>query len=80
MSLLTRALIAVIRAYQRTFSPDHGWGRAIHPQAGCRFYPSCSMYAIIALRRYGWWRGLRLAAGRLLRCNPWNLGGVDPVR
>ena len=45
----------------------------------CRFYPSCSQYAITALNRYGLVKGIGLAAKRLLRCHPWNAGGIDPV-
>ena len=45
----------------------------------CKFHPSCSQYAIDALRRYGLVRGVILAGWRLLRCNPWSLGGVDHV-
>jgi uncharacterized protein len=46
---------------------------------GCKYHPSCSQYAIDALRRYGLVRGVILAGWRLLRCNPWSLGGVDHV-
>ncbi len=45
--------------------------------ASCKYHPSCSQYAIDALRRYGLVRGSILAGWRLLRCNPWSLGGVD---
>jgi putative membrane protein insertion efficiency factor len=45
--------------------------------ATCKYHPSCSQYAIDALRRYGLARGTILAAWRLLRCNPWSHGGVD---
>ena len=43
----------------------------------CKYHPSCSQYAIDALRRYGFVRGSLLAAWRLARCNPWSHGGVD---
>jgi uncharacterized protein len=46
---------------------------------GCKYHPSCSQYAIDALRRYGLVRGIFLAGWRLLRCNPWSRGGVDYV-
>jgi putative membrane protein insertion efficiency factor len=46
----------------------------------CKYHPSCSEYAIQALRRHGLFRGSALAAWRLLRCNPWSHGGFDPVR
>ncbi len=63
--------IALIRAYQLVFSP-------MRPPT-CRFYPSCSAYALTALERFGLVRGSWLAARRLLRCHPWNPGGVDHV-
>ncbi len=67
-----RALfVAPIRGYQRVLSP------AFAPR--CKYYPSCSEYAAQAIQRYGILRGLVLAGWRLLRCNPWSLGGVDHV-
>lgn len=63
--------IALIRAYQLVLSP-------MRPQT-CRFYPSCSAYALTAIRRFGLVRGSWLATRRLLRCHPWNPGGVDHV-
>jgi putative membrane protein insertion efficiency factor len=45
----------------------------------CRFYPSCSDYALEALERYGWIRGTWMALRRLARCQPWSSGGDDPV-
>jgi putative membrane protein insertion efficiency factor len=65
------ALVLPIRAYQLLVSPLLG------PR--CRFYPSCSAYAVEALRVHGPLRGTLLAARRLLRCHPWNPGGLDPV-
>jgi uncharacterized protein len=67
-----RALaVAPIRVYQRAISPALG--------NRCRYYPSCSEYAVQAIRSYGILRGLVLAAWRLLRCNPWSHGGFDHV-
>jgi len=63
--------IWLIKAYQLVLSP-------MRPQT-CRFYPSCSTYALTAVRRFGVIRGSWLAARRLLRCHPWNPGGVDHV-
>ena len=45
----------------------------------CRFYPSCSEYALTAISQYGVWMGIKLALFRLLRCHPWCEGGYDPV-
>ena len=59
----------LVRGYQRLLSP-------LLP-ARCKYHPSCSQYALEALREYGLARGLVLAAWRLLRCNPWSHGGVD---
>jgi uncharacterized protein len=64
-------LIAFIRVYQYTISPLLG------PR--CRYYPSCSNYAIGALRRHGVIKGTGMAAWRVLRCNPFSNGGYDPV-
>ncbi|HEY5633348.1 MAG TPA: membrane protein insertion efficiency factor YidD [Burkholderiaceae bacterium] len=68
---LVALLVAPLRAYQYAISP-------MLP-ARCRFFPSCSGYAIEALQRHGPLRGGLLAAARVCRCNPWNDGGVDPV-
>lgn len=68
---LAQPLIVLIRAYQRFISPG------LPPT--CRFYPSCSEYAIEALREYGLFQGAALTVWRLLRCAPWHPGGVDPV-
>ncbi|HZI97299.1 MAG TPA: membrane protein insertion efficiency factor YidD [Actinomycetales bacterium] len=69
--LPAETLVLVIRAYQLLVSPLLG--------PVCRFYPSCSSYAVIALRRHGAVRGTWLTVRRLLRCHPWNSGGVDHV-
>ena len=64
-------LVLPIRAYQRLLSPLFG--------SRCKYYPSCSEYAVQAVERYGILRGLVLAGWRLLRCNPFSHGGFDPV-
>ena len=64
-------LTAPIRLYQVVLSPLLG------PR--CRFYPSCSSYAVQAIQRHGPVRGTALACWRLLRCHPWHPGGIDPV-
>ncbi len=71
MRLVSAVLSAPIRLYQRVISPAL-------PRT-CKYHPSCSQYAIEALRRYGPFRGSVLAVWRVLRCNPWSHGGVDPV-
>jgi hypothetical protein len=65
------ALTTAIRGYQATLS---GW-----LGGQCRFAPTCSQYAIEAIDRFGAVRGLGMAAWRILRCNPYGRGGLDPV-
>ena len=64
-------LIGLIRVYQYTLSPMLG--------QRCKYYPSCSNYAIGAIREHGPVKGIGLASWRLLRCNPFSYGGYDPV-
>ena len=64
-------LIGVVSLYRLLISPLLG--------SNCRYWPSCSQYAIEALRNHGAARGSWLAATRLCRCHPWSAGGVDPV-
>lgn len=64
-------LVALIVFYQRFISP-------MRPPT-CRYYPSCSQYALTAIQRFGPVRGTWLAVRRLLRCHPWSPGGVDHV-
>ena len=61
--------IAPIRLYQRFISP-------MFPRR-CKYHPTCSAYAVDAVREFGVMRGVVLAGWRLLRCNPWSHGGVD---
>jgi uncharacterized protein len=62
-------------------TPVHLYRLLLSPLLGphCRFYPSCSSYALQALRTHGPFRGLLLTLGRLMRCHPWCSGGLDPV-
>ena len=64
-------IIQVIRGYRFLLSPWLG--------SHCRFYPSCSCYAMTAVERHGALRGSGLALRRLLRCHPWSPGGIDEV-
>jgi putative membrane protein insertion efficiency factor len=70
-SVVTRAAVGLLRGYQTYVSP------ALPPM--CRFYPTCSAYAIEALQVHGPLRGAWLTLRRLLRCHPWHPGGIDPV-
>ena len=69
--LLTKGLILPIRFYQKFISP-------LTPPS-CRFTPTCSQYAIEALRKHGPFKGTYLAVRRILRCHPWGGYGYDPV-
>ncbi len=69
MRPLRAVAVAPVRLYQRLISP-------LLPDQ-CRYYPSCSEYAVQAVSGFGILRGTVLAAWRLLRCNPWSHGGVD---
>lgn len=68
---LTKLILLPIRAYRRLISP------AVGPR--CRYYPSCSAYAEESLRELGPLRGTIVAAWRVLRCNPFSDGGLDPL-
>jgi len=64
--------VLLIRLYQAIISP-------LLPQNSCRFYPTCSHYAIDAVERYGTAKGLFLSVKRIFRCHPFHPGGFDPV-
>ncbi len=69
--MITKLLVGLIKLYQWCLSPFLG--------QSCRFYPSCSSYAIEALQKHGTLKGSYLAVCRLGRCHPWCEGGHDPV-
>jgi putative membrane protein insertion efficiency factor len=69
--VIARLLILIARAWQL------GPSRILPPT--CRYAPSCSEYAIIAIRKYGAIKGSWLATKRLMRCHPWGGSGYDPV-
>lgn len=77
--MLTRFFIASIALYQKTISPDHGIFRFLYGVQRCRFFPSCSDYAMQALRQYGLGFGIMLSLKRIGRCHPFCAGGYDPV-
>ena len=64
-------LLSLIFFYQRFISPLTA--------PACRFYPTCSEYALQAIKRYGPWRGLWLSLRRILKCHPFHPGGYDPI-
>ena len=69
-------LIALIRVYQKTISPDHGFVKVLFPHGYCKFYPSCSEYAVQVLEKDGVW-GLPKIFKRLLKCHPGAHPAVD---
>lgn len=68
---MRKLLMLPIRFYRKFISP-------LKPPC-CKYYPSCSMYALTAIERFGIFKGTWLAIWRILRCNPWSNGGVDYV-
>lgn len=71
MTIFARILALPVKAYRTVLSPLLG--------PACRFYPTCSDYALQALQRHGAAKGLWLALGRISRCHPWGGSGLDPV-
>ncbi len=70
--MMNRLAIALIRFYQIAISPLLG--------NHCRFYPSCSVYALQAFEKYGFWQGLKRSFWRICRCQPFCKGGFDPLK
>ncbi|WP_026895538.1 membrane protein insertion efficiency factor YidD [Clostridiisalibacter paucivorans] len=64
--------ILLVKMYQKFISP-------IKPRT-CRFYPTCSQYSLEALEKYGFIKGIFISIKRILRCNPFNEGGYDPLK
>lgn len=85
--MLKKSLLAIIRIYQKTISPDRGiHSRVLKNESAiyiasniCRFYPTCSDYAFQAIKKKGLFKGLFMAIRRISRCHPFNKGGYDPV-
>jgi len=67
--MIKKILLKIIKIYQELISPFLG--------SHCRFYPSCSQYCYLAIKEYGIVKGTFLGAKRVLKCHPWNQGGVD---
>ncbi len=68
---MKQILIFLIKGYRKIISPLK--------KPCCRFYPTCSAYALEAIEKHGTLKGGKLAVKRILRCHPWNKGGFDPV-
>ncbi|MCX7773279.1 MAG: membrane protein insertion efficiency factor YidD [Clostridia bacterium] len=71
--MLKQPLILLIKFYRKFISPLKG-------KPSCRFYPTCSQYALEAVQRYGAFKGGAMAVKRILRCHPFHPGGYDPVK
>lgn len=71
-NMVSKLLCGAVKLYQKFISPLLGQGK-------CRFYPTCSNYALESLQKYGAFKGSFLALKRILRCNPLCKGGYDPV-
>lgn len=69
--MMGRVLIAIVRVYKSVISP--------HLPASCRYFPTCSQYALEAIQRYGALKGSWMAVKRIGRCHPFHPGGFDPV-
>lgn len=69
---MKKVLIKLVRIYQKYLSPMKGY-------SSCKYFPTCSMYAVEAIERFGALKGMGLAVWRILRCNPFSQGGYDPV-
>lgn len=77
--MIQKSILKIIKIYQSTLSPDTGWLSYKYPNGFCRFYPHCSEYGHQAIERYGIFKGFFLLFKRVLRCNPFNKGGDDPL-
>ncbi len=66
-------MVLIIKFYQRVIS------KYLLPGGRCRFYPTCSQYALEAYEKYGFFKGSYLAIKRILKCHPYNEGGYDPL-
>jgi putative membrane protein insertion efficiency factor len=71
--MFKKAMISIIRFYRKYLSPLKG-------KPSCRFYPTCSQYAIDAINKYGAFKGTFLAILRILKCHPFHPGGYEPVK
>lgn len=74
---MTSFLRFLITIYQKTLSPDHGFGGIFFPYGACRFYPTCSEYMKGAIEQRGVLRGTARGLLRIARCNPWSAGGIE---
>ena len=74
---MRKIFLVMIRFYQKTLSFDHGPLKHFFPDGYCRFYPSCSEYGYLCIKSHGVLNGSFLTFKRILRCNPFSIGGMD---
>lgn len=70
----------MIKTYQKTISLDHGPLSTHLSISICRYHPTCSEYAYQAIDKYGVIKGIGKGIWRIMRCNPWSKGGLDPLK
>ena len=75
--ILTKITLGLIKIYQKTVSPDHSPLGKLFPYRGCKFHPTCSMYATEMFKKRGFFKGIGPAFQRFFRCHPWSDGGID---
>lgn len=80
LTLAKKTILLIIRIYQKSLSPDHGWLANNHEHGFCKYYPTCSDYTYQAISKYGIWRGSWKGLSRVVRCNPFSKGGIDNVK
>lgn len=76
---MKKIMLKLIKIYQKTFSKDTGWLAFFYSERTCRFYPTCSQYTYEAIEKFGVVKGSFLGLKRIVRCHPWNPGGIDKV-
>ncbi|MFB6181311.1 MAG: membrane protein insertion efficiency factor YidD [Candidatus Magasanikbacteria bacterium] len=73
-----KIILLILNLYQKFFSPDHSfWSSKFYPCGYCKFHPTCSEYCKQSIKKKGVIKGSLKCFWRVLRCNPWNDGGVD---
>jgi len=76
---MKKIILKLIRLYQKTLSRDTGWLSPLFSERTCRFHPTCSEYSYQAIEKFGILKGGILGIKRILRCHPWNKGGIDCI-
>lgn len=77
--IITFFIKGLVKIYQNTFSFDHGPIKFLKPHGKCKFYPTCSEYAVQVLEKKGFFSGIIYIIARITRCHPWSNGGFDEI-